>query len=345
MRVLVRTAAAVLAILCLAVPGVPSTDSFDRITTLLRDAAHFSSADIFAVQRGQAVARVLETERAEVAVAGAVRIRAPRERILERYRDISALAKSEMVLQVGRFSPAPQADDLRDLVFEEYDLDSLRECEPGDCAVRLTAATMTRFQQSINWRAPDWRMRAADLWRESLAQYAAEYRAHGDRALAEYHNKEAPLRLQDQFGLLFRESAFVTPFAPDLLRYLQEYPRLTLPGADDLLYWSKDNFGLRPVLSITHLSVHAPPPGAPARAALVGSKQIYATHYFDAALGITIAVDDEAGGSYMVVINRARTRSLTSRFRGFVRGIVQGRSREGVEKMLRSTKESLERSR
>lgn len=345
MRVLVRTATAVLAIVCLAVPGVPSADSFDDITALLRDAAHFSSADVFAVQRGETIARVLETERAEVAVAGAVRIRAPRERILERYRDISALAKSEVVLQVGRFSARPRADDLRELVFEQYDLDSLRECEPGDCAVRLTAATMTRFQQSINWRAPDWRTRAADVWRESLAQYAAEYRAHGDRALAEYHNKVAPLRLQDQFAILYRESAFVTPFAPDLLRYLQEYPQVTLPGAEDILYWSKDDFGLRPVFSITHLSIHAPPPGASARAALVGSKQIYATHYFDAALGITMAVDDGTGGSYMVVINRARTRSLTSRFRGFVRGIVKGRSREGVEKMLRSTRESLERSR
>lgn len=336
-------AAMVVVALVTSSPGALSRRTHD-LQTLLRNVAHFTPAEIANVQRGQPVARVLETERAEVAISGAVHIRTPRERILDRYRDVSLLAKSEMVLQVGRFSPSPRADDLRDLVFEQYDLDSLRECEPGDCAVRLPASAMGRFE-GIDWPAPAWRAQAASLWREILAEYAADYRARGDRALAEYHNKEQPMRLQDQFAVLYKGAAFVTPFAPESLRYMQEYPRVALPGAEDILYWSKDSFGLRPVVSITHLTIHAPPPGAGARAAVVGSKQIYATHYFDAALGITIAVDDGTGGSYMVVISRARTRSLTSRFRGFVRGMVQGRSRDGVEKMLRSTKDALERAR
>ena len=320
-------------------------DQGHDVTLLLRQVAGFTAHDAAAVQRGQPIARILDTERAEVAVCGAVHIRAPRERILDHYRDVSLLAKHEMVLQVGRFSAAPRADDLRDLVFEPYDLDSLRECEPGDCAVRVPATSMPRFRQDVDWRGADWRTRAAAVWRQVLAGYAAEYRANGDRALAEYHNKEAPLRLQDQFALLYRASSFVTPLAPEVLQYLQEYPRVARAGAEDILYWSKDNFGLRPVLSVTHLSIHAPPQGATAQAAVASTKQIYATHYFDAALGITLAFDDGSGGSFMVVINRARTRSLTSPFRGFVRGIVQGRAREGVEKMLRSTKQSLERPR
>ena len=286
---------------------------------------------------------MLDTERAEVAISGAVHIRAPQARILDRYRDVSLLTKSEMVMQVGRFGATARPGDLRDLVFEQYDLDSLRECEPGDCAVRLPASAMGRFE-GIDWRAPEWRTQAASLWRQILAEYAADYRTRGDSALAEYHNKAEPLRLQEQFAILYKASAIVTPFAPEILRYLQGYPRQTAAGAEDILYWSKENFGVRPVLSITHLTIHAPPPGATATA-VVGRKQIYATHYFDAALGITLAVDDGTGGAYMVVINRARTRSLASRLRGFVRGTVQGRSREGVEKMLRSTKESLERVR
>jgi hypothetical protein len=323
--------------------GSPTAQEPAGLYALLRQVAAFTAADLAAMDRGQPVARVLETERAEVAIAGAVRIHAPRERILDRYRDVSHLAKSEMVLQVGRFSDAPKAEDLRPLVFEDYDLDALRECEPGDCAVRLSASTMTRFQQVVNWRAADWRTQAAALWRQVLAEYAAAYRANGDQALAEYHNKEEPLRLQEQFGILFRQSGFVTPFAPDLVRHLQEYPQFALPGTESFLYWSKDNFGLRPVVSISHVAIHRPPDGTKAQAAFVGTKQIYATHYFDAALGITLALDDGAGGSYMVVVNRCRTRSLTSRFRGFVRNIVQSRSRDGVEKVLRSTKEALER--
>jgi hypothetical protein len=342
-RLLGASAATIAAVLLISSPRAASRQPPD-LQALVRNVAQLTPAEISNVQRGQPVARVLDTERAEVAISGAVHIRAPRERILDRYRDVSLLAKSEMVLQVGRLGVPPRAEDLRELVFEPYDLDALRECEPGDCAVRLPAAAMGRFE-GIDWRAPAWRTQAAALWRLILAEYAADYRARGDRALAEYHNKAQPLRLQDQFGILYKESAVVTPFAREILRYLQEYPRAASPGVQDVLYWSKDNFGVRPVLSVTHLSIHTPAPADTKRAAVVATKQIYATHYFDAALGITLAVDDGAGGSYVIVINRARTRSLTSRFRGFVRSTVQGRSRDGMEKILRMMKESLERPR
>ena len=76
---------------------------------------------------------------------------------------------------------------------------------------------------------------------------------------------------------------------------------------------------------------------------LIATKQIYATHYFDAALGLTLVFDDHASGFYMLCVDRARTRSLTSFIRGFVRGIVQRRSRDAMEKILRTTKLTLER--
>jgi hypothetical protein len=122
-----------------------------------------------------------------------------------------------------------------------------------------------------------------------------------------------------------------------------------LEGSEDILYWDKKAFGLRPVVSLTHLTLYAPPsvrspattPTGPT--ALIATKQIYATHYFDAALGLTLVFDDHASGFYILCVDRARTRSLTSFIRGFVRGIVQRRSRDAMEKILRTTKLTLER--
>jgi hypothetical protein len=45
----------------------------------------------------------------------------------------------------------------------------------------------------------------------------------------------------------------------------------------------------------------------------------------------------------MLSLNRVRTRSLTSFMRGLVRSMVQRRSRDAMEEILRSTKSALER--
>jgi hypothetical protein len=305
----------------------------------LRTAGGMSSANLAALDRGEAVARVIESDRREVAVVGAVRIRGSRARMVARYRDVTNLRKSALVLELGVFGDPVRVDDMRSLTFETYDLESVRECEPGDCPVRLSSAAMTRFQQAVNWRSPEWRQEAAGVWREVLAELMTSYQARGDRALPEYHNRQPALSVPDEFLALYEQSTYVSRMAPEAFRHIREFPRNPLAGAEDIFYWSKDDFGLRPVMSLTHLTIYDPPSQ---KAAFVATKQIYATHYFDAALGVTLALDDGSGGFYMVSMNRARTRSLTSRFRGFVRAIVQSRSREALERILTSTKQSLE---
>jgi hypothetical protein len=316
----------------------------DEPHRFLQTVGGFTAAEIDRLERGEPVAKVLDTDKREVAIVGAVRVRASRERLFARYRDVSSLRGSEMVLQVGAFSPSPRAEDLRDLAFEDYDLETIRDCEPGNCGVRLSGESMARFKREVDWTAADWRQQAGSLWRRLLADYAAGYVSSG--ALGDYRNKATPLNVADEFGVLFRQSSYLEAGAPELFAYLQRFPRVKLTGAEDILYWSKDNFGLRPVTSITHLTLSAPPGDARASGPWwISTKQIYATHYFDAALGLTIAFDDNGSGFYMASVNRARTRSLTSFSRTLVRSMVQRRSRDGLEHMLRSTKLALENRR
>src|SRR6187455_2245709 len=82
---------------------------------LLRSVAQVSDAEWTALERGEAVAKVLNTDNREIAVAGGVRIRAERERLIDRYRDIEALKRSALVLDAGRFGKPPRVADLASL--------------------------------------------------------------------------------------------------------------------------------------------------------------------------------------------------------------------------------------
>ncbi|MBW8712515.1 MAG: hypothetical protein JF632_00350 [Acidobacteria bacterium] len=246
---------------------------------------------------------------------------------------------SDVIMETGRFSALPVADDLRGLHFEDYDLDTIRACKPGDCGVRLSTHDMERFAREVNWNAPNWRTEAGDLWRQVLAANAASYLTTG--ALGDYRNKATPLDVADEFRILFDSFAYFERLSPDFMRYLRRFPSVRLDGTENILYWSKDDIN-RPVTRVTHLTLYPAPPGA-ARPGLIATKQIYAAHYFDAGLGVICAFDDGEGGFYMVSMNRVRTRSLMSFTRTLVRSIVQRRSRDAMEGILRSTKTALEK--
>lgn len=321
--------------------AIPQSAGSARVEphAFLRSAAGFSPTDLAQLDRGEPIARVLDTDKREVAIVGAVRVSAPQAKLFERYRDIASLKNSDVVLEIGRFGTPPAPGDLRALHFEDYDLDTIRACKPGDCGVRLSTANMERFARDVNWSAPGWREQAADLWRRLLAADAAAYLANG--TLGDYRNKATPLDVAEEFNQIFESSKYFEPISPEFFAYLRRFPSISLQGAENILYWSKDDIN-RPVTRVTHLVLYPAPPGA-RRPGLIATKQIYAAHYFDAGLGLTCAFDDGASGFYMLSVNRVRTRSLTSFMRGVVRLIVQRRSRDAMEGILLSTKAALER--
>jgi hypothetical protein len=304
----------------------------------LRSVAGFTAAEFGRLDRGEPIAKVLETDRREVAIVGAVRVAGSQAKLFERYRNISAL-KTDVIMEVGRFSTPPAPEDLRELHLEDYDLETIRACKPGDCGVRLSTHDMERFAREVNWAAPDWRLQAGNLWRRLLAANAATYLSSG--AVGDYRNKATPLDVADEFKIIFDSSAYFDRLSPEFMNYLRQFPAIHLEGTENILYWSKDDIN-RPVTRVTHLALYPSSPGAH-RPGFIATKQIYAAHYFDAGLGLTCAFEDGASGFYLVSMNRVRTRSLTSFTRGVVRSMVQRRSREAMEGILRSMKAAIER--
>lgn len=327
------------------IEGSPS-GAASAATDLLRSVG-FTAAEISAVGRGMPVARVLDSDRREIAVIGAVRIGAPRQRLAERFRTIDYLKGSRLILDAGAFSTPPRPDDLLSVPFEPYDLD-VRDCRPGDCRVRLSADDITRFQREVNWQSASWASQSANVWRHILSGYAASYFRNGLPALPVFVNKGASLSVADETTLLMRQFTFVSSVAPDVLARAQTPIARASDQPAQILFWSKEDFGVRPVLRIIHQAVHRPgsQPEQASDPLVISTTQLYANHYLDAAVGFIVAVDDQPGrpssGFHMIMVNRARTRSLTGFLRIMIRSTVQGRCREAMESVLRTTKSSLE---
>ena len=91
-----------------------------------------------------------------------------------------------------------------------------------------------------------------------------------------------------------------------------------------MLYWTREDFGIRPIFRISHQVIHQA--GGPTPSTLIATNQVYADHYLDAALTVTVAlasrssrrrVRARAGDFYMISVSRARTRSLSGLLRRF----------------------------
>jgi hypothetical protein len=125
-------------------------------------------------------------------------------------------------------------------------------------------------------------------------------------------------------------------YLPRLRRHLLGYPNSSPERFTDFTYWSKELVRRRPVVSITHVAI-APAVDQSPIAYAVASKQIYAMHYYDASLGLTLLVPDATAAepaTYVVYVNRSRIDLFEGVFGGMIRRIVAGRARGLVSEQL-----------
>ena len=296
-----------------------------------------SAAEIAQIDRGQIVARTLGvTNEREVATLGVVRIRTTPENYVERLRDIARFKRTPDILQIGTFSESPREGDLAALTIEEADLKRFRECRVGACGVRLSAEGIGRFQREIDWRAADAGRKASRLVRELLVDYVRDYRGRGTAAAMEYAGTSTPLNVGREFASLVEADASTWTHVPRLRRHLLDYPAAADAHSSDFIYWSKERVHRRPVISITHVAIVPGDPASPVDFA-IGTKQIYAAHYFDASLGVTLLVRDVRApepATYVVYLNRSRIDIFDGLFGGMARRLVSSRARSLVAEQL-----------
>jgi len=294
------------------------------------------------VRGGRAVAKVLESRTPdEVFVFGAVYIHAAPERYLSLASDIDALRKLPSFIALREFSNPPQIADLDGFVLDEKDLDELKHCRPAHCEVQLPAEAIEKFQHSVDWTAPDSSAQANRLAQQMALEALLRYQQGGNIALGTYRDKSHPTAVAETFTSLLSQMKALPIYLPDLNRYLIDYPNAASNEIRSAFYWEKVNFGLKPTLRIVQAIVYrGTSPDRPACA--VALKQLYASHYFETALDLTVCVSDKRNGFYLITIKGSQQAGLTGFKGGIVRKVAVDKTHSSLQKALAIYKEKLE---
>ena len=341
-----RTLAAAVLLICGAISCMGQT--IREPYTYFKEYVGLTDDQIADMQHGKAVAKVLSTKTpAEVAVFGAVYVHASPEDYLRAVQNVSSLRNTPNYLAVRQFSTPPKLSDLEGFVLEEDDIKSLKDCKPGKCEVQLPVESIEEFKTLVNWSAPDVDAQVNRLAQKMALQELVKYQKEGNSALGSYYDKEHPLHVVEQFESLLRESSSMSHYLPDLERYLIGYPSTQLPNAENIFYWERVKFGLKPTLRMNHMVIYrGSGPSGPIDS--VAIKQLYASHYFQTALDLSVCAKDSSRpdekGFYLITVKGSRQAGLTGPKGSIIRKTAVSRTRSSLEKSLVHIKRVLESS-
>lgn len=328
---------------------VPAAANSHEPHTFLQSAFRFSDSEFAAMERGEVVVKIFEMPSVEneVGAFGVVQLNVPKELFVEQFRDIVSFTKSPEVRAIAKFSTPPRLEDLQDLTLSDQVVAMLKTCEPGSCKVKMDARMMQRFRDEIEWNAPNYHEQATQLMKQMLLDYVTRYLKEGDSALGQYDDQKEPLRIEDAFHGVLENSTYLKEYVPELLAYLEDFPNGQLPHVENFLYWSIEQFGLRPVINLYHITIYTRERNG-TNDVFITSKQIYASHYFEIAFAFTAFVD-EVGGmppakSYLMYLNRSRFDNLYGGLKGAIVTIAKGKVYDGVKFYFQQVKNKLETS-
>jgi len=282
--------------------------------------------DIDRIRSGRVVSQTIQSSGHDLAVLAAGSLRITPDAFVSRVTDIVQLRRSRVVPAVARFSSPPTLEDLAALTLSKEDLEQLRECQPGDCGLKLADAEIRRIQAALASGGVE-HSTAERAFREILLERVRAYLDGGLEALPPYHDKSRPMHAAAAFGRLIERS-----------KYLDRVPQfkasLGAPARNaatvSYVYWSIEDFGRKPVIRVTHVVIVRPETaGLPD--VLVGSTQIYASHYIDAALAVTTLERGAEDIAFLGYLYRARVDVLGN---ALARSLVQGRIEDDVERLF-----------
>lgn len=332
-------------LLLLLVQPCPSKAQNVEPFKFFRDYVGLKEDQIAALRNGKAIAKVIESRTPdEVFVFGSVYVRSTPEKYLKLASDIEELRKLPSYLAIRKFSDPPQLSDLEGFTLEPEDIKQLKDCEPGHCEVQLPTEAMDAFRQSVNWSVPDTANQVNRLGQKMALEALQKYIQGGNAALGTYRDKNHPAVVADTFQSLLSRSKALPVYLPELEHYLLDYPQADSENIQSQFYWEKVNFGLKPTLRIVQAIVYrGPRPTDPAYA--IAEKQLYASHYFETALDLSICVRDQDNpdrGFYLITLKGSQQAGLTGLKGGIVRKVAVDRTRSSLERALGAIKQRLE---
>jgi hypothetical protein len=329
-----------------AYPPTGSGEMSGYLRDYLEKNIGLTGPEIQSVIAARPVAKLLATNtKDEVAIFGIVKIHAPQELFIEKFRNIEAFERGPGVQGTGRFHSPPMLNDVTALPIDNKVLKEISDCRPGDCAVKLSDRAMQSLRRQINWSSPQAASQARAVIRQAFVDYVANYQKIGDEALSIYNDQDKPQSIRDGFRRLLQNSTNFFQYDWALANYLQKYPREKPSDTEDIFYWQKAEFGLKPIVRASHLVIHRNQQGNFATYA-IASKMLFASHYFRSALELKHLIPDPAAAGaksfYLVCLNRSFVDGLTGVKGALIRGTVTRRSRQALAGYLADIKRKTE---
>jgi hypothetical protein len=336
----------ILAFVLFGIAGAFAQEQSAEPFKFFREYVGLNEEQISAIGNGKAIAKELDSRTPdEVFVFGAVHVHATPESYLRLASDIDALRKLPNYLAIGKFSDPPQLSDLEGFTLDQDDMKELKKCKPGQCDVQLPTVAMEAFQKSVNWAGPDVPAQVNRLAQSMALEGLSRYQHGGNVALGTYRDKAHPTAVGDTFESLLSRLNALPLYLPDLKVYLLNYPNARTEKIDSEFYWEKVNFGLKPTLRIVQAIVYrGTGDGDPAYAIAV--KQLYASHYFETALDLTVCVPDgnhtNSPGMYLITLKGSQQAGLTGLKGSIVRKVAVDKTRSSLERALEAIRQKLE---
>jgi hypothetical protein len=347
MLITVRFRGVLLSALLLSFVRLPVSSAQDSEPfKFFREYVGLNQDQIAAIRNGKAIAKIIDSHTPDgVLVFGSVSVRSTPEEYLKLVSDMDELRKLPNYLAIRKFSDPPQLSDFDGFTLEPEDIKQLKDCEPGHCDVQLPTEAMDAFKQSVNWSAPDTATQVNRIGQNMALEALQRYIQGGNTALGTYRDKHHPAVVSDTFQSLLSRSKALPVYLPELDHYLLDYPEAGSENIQSEFYWEKVNFGLKPTLRIVQAIVYRGPLSTdPAYAIAV--KQIYASHYFETALDLTVCVRDqdnpERSGYYLITLKGSKQAGLTGLKGGIVRKVAVDKTRSSLERALGAIKQKLE---
>jgi hypothetical protein len=326
---------AALAALASAAAAEETADA--RMHRFLRDAVKLDQAQLAAVEKGDVVTKLLPmADASEIAAFGTVKTAGDPDLLVRLAKDVPKLRKVAQVPEMGMFGTPPTLADLTGLTWPPDDLAALQKCKPGSCDVKLGTKALELLSK-VDWSAADSDRRAVAILDQGIVDYVAAYEKGGTDALGDIIDKKTARSRAQEYRVLLEHSPYLVEYVKEFHDYLTTYPRSTLAGAEDVVYWTKDTFGPKPVISGYHQTTYRSDRGA-----LVATRLLAASHFFNAGLEMMAGVASADGKAmYLAVLYRMRIDPPTGMLAGVVMGKVKGGLETGVRENLKKTQRRL----
>ena len=241
-----------------------------------------------------------------------------------------------------RFSEPPTAADLAPLTLDQGDIDRLRACRPGKCALNVGDHEMSAMHLALTQHPES----AADVhtaFRQMILARLAQYRSGGLAALPEYHDRSDPVQPAAVFSDILQQIPYLRVHLPGVAEYLKLFPFTDTTRAATSLHWSKVIVNNKPLVVITHLATFQPEPGPRVPTVLTVSKTVYASRYLDGELTLWMLFAPGDAPSYFVYVTRSELDTLGGTFSNLKRTAIEGRMKEAAAGALVSLRDRLER--